>query len=266
MSIESAVFLMYHELEVPPRRLDRAEPGYLRYVVRAADFQRQMQFLRDTGLRGSSVSEVLHGSTPRALAITFDDGSESDLFAAAALLADLSFGATFYVTRGFLGTRGHLSNAQLRELSAAGFEIGCHSESHPYLTDLSVAALEREMVQPKRALEQLLGRAVHHFSCPGGRWNPQVASVARQGGYLSVATSRPVVNTRSTDPFRLGRVAVLRQTDLAAFGRLSRGAGLWRRRLPELALAGMKRLVGNSAYDRLRRLVLGRSGDQGAPP
>ena len=69
---------------------------------------------------------------------------------AAPILQEFGFGATFYITVGFLGKPGYLSEAQVRNLSSLGFEIGCHSLTHPYLTDLDDSFLHDETVRSKR--------------------------------------------------------------------------------------------------------------------
>lgn len=259
MAEPSIVFLMYHELEQPGRTLCDSQPGYVRYVLRATDFQAQMKLLQNQGWRGVSVGEAIGFPDYKSVAITFDDGSETDLLCAAPVLRQLGFGATFYITAGWLGQRGYLSPGQLRELSALGFEIGCHSMTHGYLTDLDESGLQREIAGPKSQLEQVIGRPVEHFSCPGGRFDRRVAKVAAQAGYRTLATSRIQANSKSTDPFALGRIAVMRSTSLGQFSELCSGRGLWRSRVSlQLREAGRK-LLGNSIYDRLRNALLGYS-------
>jgi len=249
---------MYHELESPGRQLAQAEPGYVRYVLRAADFRSQMELIKQAGWKGVSVGESVGSFAEKTVAISFDDGCETDLLIAAPILRNLGFGGTFYITTGFLGRRGHLSPSQLRELAALNFEIGCHSRTHAYLTDLTRNDLHREVAESKMELEQILGSAVQHFSCPGGRYNSQVAAVAREAGYQTVATSRIHANSQTSDPMALGRVAVLRATSQADFQRLYQGQGLWRMNLQVQLAAATKKLLGNSAYDRLRAALLHR--------
>ncbi|MDP9160200.1 MAG: hypothetical protein M3O09_08215, partial [Acidobacteriota bacterium] len=82
-STQHIVYLMYHELEVPQRPLCQSELGYVRYIVRESSFRAQMQRLPKMGYRGLSVPEALTSSTTPAVAITFDDGCETDLLVAA---------------------------------------------------------------------------------------------------------------------------------------------------------------------------------------
>lgn len=249
------VFLMYHELELPSRPLCQNDPGYVRYIISAEKFSAQMRQIHELGLRGVSVSEALKFAEP-AVCITFDDGCETDLISAAPVLKEFGFGGTFYAVSGFIGKPGYLSVAQLGELQSQGFEIGCHSMSHPYLPDLDDAGLQREIAEAKVMLEQMLGTPVQHFSCPGGRYDHRVAHVAKIAGFATVATSIPRANTPVADLFALGRVAILRRAKPADFANICRGKSLWKSKLAMDARDRAKRVLGNTFYDRVRRFLL----------
>jgi len=256
MSASGTACLMYHEIELPGRSLCDADPGYARYAVSLDSFTKQLQLLRDSGRPGVNVSQMLT-NPGNAVALTFDDGCETDLITAAPTLAKLGFQATFYLTVGFLGRRGFMTRQQARDLGDAGFEVGCHSISHPYLTDMDQGGLQLEIAGAKKQLEDIVGRAVKHYSCPGGRWDQRVVAVAKQAGYESVATSQVGMNTPATDPFCLSRIAITRDLALADFQRLCSGEGLWDQQLRTRALGMAKRLIGNAAYNRLRSALLG---------
>jgi hypothetical protein len=70
-----------------------------------------------------------------------------------------------------------------------GFEIGCHSMTHAYLSDIAEPELKREIVDAKNKIEQLLGHAIDHFSCPGGRYDKRALDTARRAGFRTVANS-----------------------------------------------------------------------------
>lgn len=251
------VFLMYHELELPGRTLCQSEPGYVRYILSESDFRSHIDSLKQRGWQGWSVSEALSFPEGRGVGITFDDGCETDLLAAAPLLRESNFGATFYVTTGFVGKPGYLRIAQLRELHGLGFDIGCHSMTHPYLSDVDASSLQREIAGAKSQLEQWIGTRVEHFSCPGGRYNQRVQNAVRSAGYTTMATSKSQGNGRGADRFALGRVAILRGTSAEKFESLSCGQGLWRLSLEDGARQALKRTLGNSTYDKVRGVILG---------
>lgn len=246
---------MYHELELAGRTLCQSEPGYVRYVLTLDQFRRDMSTIQQLGLQGTNISQVLKFSA-HSIAITVDDGCETDLIAMAPLLKDFGFSATFYVTAGFLGKKGFLSPSQLQELSSLGFEIGCHSMTHAYLTELNDSGLKREIADSKIMLQQIIGKSVEHFSCPGGRCDSRVSNAAQEAGYHTLAHSVPRGNASNSDRFSLGRVAMTRDLSQDAFARICRGENLWKLELKAGLLTGARRVLGNPAYDRIRAMFL----------
>jgi len=245
-------FLMYHEIDVPGRELSRDFKGHVPYVVPHNEIRSQLQFLRGNGWRGLTVTDALAviGNSGQKVAVTFDDGSETDLYAAA-LLHDAGLRATFYVIAGWLGRPGYLSPGQMRELHGSGFEIGCHSMNHTHLSNLSYRELEIELAHSKARLQQILGTAIHHFSCPGGFWDRRVARIAKECGYRSVATSRVGCNTHDSDPYRLSRICILRGMRLEDFKSACRGNGLFLKQARERMAAIPKTILGADLYIRL---------------
>ncbi len=248
---------MYHELELPGRPMCQSVPGYVRYILPLESFRRQMAWLKEQGWRGLNVSQALNYSSEPSVCITFDDGCETDLIAAAPVLREFGFTATFYLTSGFLGTPGYLNAGQVRELDALGFEIGCHSMTHPYLSDLAEPELKREIVDAKLQIEQIVGHAIEHFSCPGGRYDQRTLQMARQAGFETVANSQYYANSPATSHYELGRVGLLRDVTLDQFIANCHGRGLWKKRLPYQVRRSAQRVLGNQAYDRLRAVLLG---------
>ena len=259
MATPRVVFLMYHELELAGRKLCRCEPGYLRYILPLETFRQQMAWMKNFGWSGLNVGEALHYPAQPSVCITFDDGSETDLIAAAPILREFGFNATFYLTTGFLGTPGYLNFSQVRDLDAQGFQIGCHSMTHRYLSDLPEPELKREVVDAKLQIEQIVGHPIEHFSCPGGRYDQRTLQMARRAGFRTVANSRFYANSSSTSPYELGRVAMRRDLTIEEFGATCHGRELWKKRLQHQARRSVQRVLGNRAYDHLRAVLLGES-------
>jgi peptidoglycan/xylan/chitin deacetylase (PgdA/CDA1 family) len=257
MANSRIVFLMYHELELAAREFCQSEAGYARYILPVATFRSQMEWIRQSGFRGLCVGEALTYPSAASVCITFDDGCETDWIAGAPVLLELGLGATFYVTAGRLGTPGYLSESQLRELNAQGFEIGCHSMTHPYLSDIGESDLKREIIDAKDRIEQALGHKIEHFSCPGGRYSERALDMASRAGFKSVANSEFHANAPSTNRYKLGRVAMLRSLTLPEFGAICQGRGLWKKQIAHGVRRGAQFLLGNKHYDRLRAALLG---------
>jgi peptidoglycan/xylan/chitin deacetylase (PgdA/CDA1 family) len=252
-------FLMYHELERPGRALAHSEPGYVRYAVSESRFGDELAWLASAGLRGISVRDACANdfSSAGRVVITFDDGCETDWVVAAPRLLERGFGATFYVVSDWIGSRGgFLEPSQLRQLADAGFEVGSHSATHAFLSDLGSVELQRELVDSKKKIAAIIGRDVTALSCPGGRWNRAVADAARAAGYTTMATSRIGANGPGADRFALARCAIQRDTPQATFEAFARGRGLSGLQLRDRALTAAKTLLGNRLYVSLRNAAL----------
>jgi peptidoglycan/xylan/chitin deacetylase (PgdA/CDA1 family) len=95
--------------------------------------------------------------------------------------------------------------ADVRALSAAGFEIGFHTREHHVLTRLDDTALEAALRFGRAELEGLVGRSLDLIAYPHGEVDQRVASAARAAGYrMGFATDREAVRPDS-NPLRLGR-------------------------------------------------------------
>lgn len=125
----------------------------------------------------------------RVVAITFDDGFESDVTQALPLLQQHGAVATFFITPGFIGQTGYLNWEQVRQLASAGMAVGSHSLTHACLSTLTEDQLREELVGSRHRLEDALGVPVTLLSLPGGFYNRRVLAAAWEAGYTLVGTS-----------------------------------------------------------------------------
>ena len=95
----------------------------------------------------------------------------------------------------------------MRELIGAGWEIGAHTLTHPDLTGVSAAQLEREVAGSKRLLERRFGIEVDFFCYPGGRFDARVVREVKAAGYVGATTTREGL-ARRDEPFTLRRIRV----------------------------------------------------------
>lgn len=256
--LDHTPFLMYHELGRAGRPLCSTDPGYVRYVVGESVFEQHVAHIASLGMRGVSATQWIAqpvSTTPRVV-ITFDDGCETDLIAAAPILVQRGFGATFYLTVDFLARPGFLTHAQVRELAATGLEIGCHSMSHAYLSDLDNVALHREVVDSKQRLEEIAGVRVRSFSAPGGRYDARLLPLAREAGYDSIATSKAMQNASARPAGLLGRTAITFETTMSQLDATLDGRDLGARQSRDRMLGAAKKVLGNHLYERLRSALL----------
>ena len=122
-------------------------------------------------------------TSPPELTITFDDGHRSNLQAATEL-AELGIRATVFVTPSFCIDRSDfLKPAELRALHRIA-DVGAHGYTHRPLTALDRRVLDREIVDCKAWLEDILGAEVRYMAAPGGYINDRNGSLSA-GYHLS---------------------------------------------------------------------------------
>jgi peptidoglycan/xylan/chitin deacetylase (PgdA/CDA1 family) len=123
-------------------------------------------------------------TTRHVVALTFDAGANAD--AVPSILATLRrdhVPATFFLTGNF--TRAFPAAA--RAISVAGYRIGDHTISHPYLTPLSDAAVRREIVGGARQITAVTGASpVPLFRFPYGDASARTIAIANRAGYVPV--------------------------------------------------------------------------------
>jgi peptidoglycan/xylan/chitin deacetylase (PgdA/CDA1 family) len=153
----------------------------------------------------------------RSAVITFDDGYASVATSGLPLLQRFGVPATVFVIAGRIGgdnqwpgqwkdiAREPLLDARaIGELTAAGMSLGCHSLSHPRLTELDGAALQAETLDAADRLEQVTRAPVRHFAYPYGIRGGREIEMARKR-FRTALTADCGVVTSSSEAFELPR-------------------------------------------------------------
>lgn len=217
--------LMYHSVTS-----GAATPPW-KWAISQQRFCEQLGLLKAAGWSAIRFSELLHpDSLPaKAVAITFDDGY-ADNYAAFEALAARDMCATWFIVSRDVGGRSSwtdpgaptlpmLTGAQLREMQAAGMEIGSHTRSHARLTQVDAASLTDEVAGSRRELSELLDRDVDSFAYPYGLFDDAAVAAVREAGYKIACTTRSGPALRNTDVLRVKRLSVYAADDPASFAR-----------------------------------------------
>ncbi|MGX6608066.1 polysaccharide deacetylase family protein [Micromonosporaceae bacterium Da 78-11] len=212
--------LLYHSVGRAPSSW--VEP----FTVAPEVFRRHLEIVAESGRQLLTVSELrlaLDGRIAmpaRPAVLTFDDGFADLLDVAAPLLARHAITASVYLTTGFVDGRSPggdrmISWAGLRDLQAAGHEIGGHSVTHPQLDTLSTGAARREITACRDTLQDTLGRPVESFAYPHGYSDARVRRLVAAAGFTSACAVRDTHASRADPRYALSRLMIRRNTSTA---------------------------------------------------
>lgn len=223
--------LSYHKIGAGPGGWDTW------YYVSEAIFETQLTWLHKDGWQTIDCAAFLRGlrepeSLPeRALLLTFDDGYRTMRTVAMPILQRFAMSGIVFVPTAFIGGMNTFDAGNepdepmagwddLRALEQGGVSVQSHAVSHPSFSKLTPSQMEEELRDSKLTLEAGLGKSVEVFAFPygDGGMNPeQTTELLRKTGYAAACLyGGGPVTLPASDPYRLTRLAMGPDTDLAA--------------------------------------------------
>jgi peptidoglycan/xylan/chitin deacetylase (PgdA/CDA1 family) len=202
--------LMYHRIAP-----DRESRESIRELVVAPEvLSAQLGALHGAGWRTITLRDLaghMQSGTPapaKTFVLTIDDGWADGYTYALPILRRLGYVATYFVISDRIGTSSMLSAAQLRELEAAGNEIGNHTKTHPDLRYETPARVRREIEEGSDGIARAIGHRPASFSYPRGGVDLWMLPLVAETADLQVAvTTREGPETWATR-YRMPRMAV----------------------------------------------------------
>lgn len=213
----TAPILLYHHIA------EYKNPN--RYYVPPATFAEQMRWLYENGYTAITLTQLTDvirrgGDLPaRPVVITFDDGDADVYQNAFPIMRQYGFVGVFYLVANRMNGQDVVPNDALREMVAAGWEMGSHSNSHVDLTE-DHDLLPVEVFGSKKALEDALGVAIQSFAYPFGAIDPSVANAVANAGYTSAVGLGISTRHGMNSLYYLSRMEVRAEYDLAEFAAL----------------------------------------------
>jgi peptidoglycan/xylan/chitin deacetylase (PgdA/CDA1 family) len=197
-------------------------------------FEAHLRFLAGHRYPTVGFTELVDGTSGRAVAVTFDDAFRSVYDLAYPIMSELGMTGTVFAVTAFPGSETMswdgvdqwiggeferemepMSWDQLGQLQEAGWEIGSHTHTHPRLTTLSDDELNEELERSRVICSERMGRDCRSIAYPYGDHNARVVAAARAAGYETACTlpSRP----HRPEPLRWPRVGVYHADTLSRF-------------------------------------------------
>ena len=180
-------------------------------------FRGQMQALKDARIPVIPMKDFLAWRRGEkdipdpAVVITMDDGWKSVYTLALPVMKEFEYPFTVFLYKKFVnGGSKSMSTAEIKELLAAGGEIGSHSVSHPYKAKIESmyrkspaggeTFLRTEMKDSRQFFEDLFAVKVPTYAYPGGYHSEREQEIGKEAGYEAMFTVNPAKVTWDT-PF-----------------------------------------------------------------
>ena len=215
--------LMYHSV-------DQHSYDYL--TVSTGQFARQIEHLASNYqvVTVRSICQFLRGEAqmpPRPVLITFDDGLKDNIDWALPVLERSQASAVFFIISSYLGADNswdhkaprivpHMTDADVRALQGAGYEIGNHTLTHQRLSKLPDETLAREFNASHAFLTGLLDSPPVAFSYPYGDADDRSQALCRSLYPFGFATVRQGCFDWSVAPANIRRIYVSPEDSPAA--------------------------------------------------
>ena len=165
--------LCYHRIE---------EGKESEYKVTPATFSAHIQILADSGYHSISPDQLynyLANNKPlpdKPFMITFDDSRVEHAKIAAPILEKHGYRGVFFIMTITYNKKNYMTTDQIAQLAKAGHTIGLHSWDHTMATKyIEDADWQKQVVQPKKKLEGITGKAVNYWAYPYGICNSKTA-------------------------------------------------------------------------------------------
>ncbi len=263
--------LLYHSLSA-----EATEP-YRRFSMDPGQFTEQMEHIVAGGYTSLTVAQLLaalagpiDAMPERPIVITFDDGFQDMHSVALPVLTRLNLHSTAYIVTAHLGgtsrwlaplgeaERPLLSAGQVRELDAAGVEIGAHGHRHIALDEIPFGQAAREIDTSRARLEEIVGHPVATFAYAYGYHTGRIKRYLRTCGFESACGVKQALSYPGDDRFALARAIVGSDMPMEAVDSWIRGEGLhigWRGERPQTKgwriARRMKRAISGRAQSEL---------------
>ncbi|MFE4107608.1 polysaccharide deacetylase family protein [Almyronema epifaneia] len=170
------------------------------FDVTPDELEQDFELIRANGLTPVSLDQLVHHlrtGTPlpdKPILLTFDDGYAGHYTYVYPLLKRYRYPATFSVFTGKLdgdiAGRSTLTWQQVQQMAEDPLiTFAAHSVTHPRdLRPLTDAALQQEVFESKRLIEEKLGQPIRYFTYPEGKYDERVAQVVADAGYSAALT------------------------------------------------------------------------------
>lgn len=182
-------------------------------------FTQQLEFLQQQKIPLVSTQEISERIArgerlpEHAVMLTVDDAYRSFYEAGMPIIRQFGVPVSLFVNTDSVGTPGYMSWDEIREVAAAGVEIGNHTATHAYLVEMSASEnfeqwqqrVRDDILSAQQAFAQELGFKPNVFAYPYGEYSPEIIDILKDLGFIAAYAQQSGVIHSQFDPFILPR-------------------------------------------------------------
>ena len=178
-------------------------------------FERQLAYLAENDFTVMALGDAVTwlkrsaGNNDKVVVLTIDDGYRSFYNHGFPLLKKYGFDATLFINTIHIGQKDYMTWEQLKEVSRAGIEIGCHSHKAEHFLNMSdqdmLHNFKADLKKYRAALKENLGIESDVYSYPFGEFNAQLELIVKNSGFRVACAQNSGVISSDSDLFSIPR-------------------------------------------------------------
>lgn len=143
------------------------------------------------------------------VAITIDDAFISVYKEAFPRFQSYGFPVTLFVATNAIdrGLKGYASWDQIREMQAAGVDIGSQSHTHPHMHQIDLDKARQEIDTSNNRFIEELGIKPTLFAYPYGEYTPEIRDLIQEMGFYAAFGQHSGIMHKTLNPYEFPRFA-----------------------------------------------------------
>ena len=178
--------LCYHHIRDPKPGQSESMKSY---SVSATQFAQQMKALKDSGyetvLPNQLYDYLVHGGTlpPKPVMLTFDDTDEEQFSIGYQEMKKYGFKGVFFIMTISINRPRYMTKEQIKQLADEGNAVESHTWDHNRVTKYQGEDWEKQLVKPRKTIEDITGKSATYFAYPFGLWNQAAIPELKKAGF-----------------------------------------------------------------------------------
>lgn len=140
-----------------------------------------------SGCQSNCIIETLetydHCNSDKQIALSFDDGPSDYTLTLLNYLNSINVKAVFFVIGQNMTTK--MQNI-VKQVSRSGHDIGIHTWTHPYLTQLTDIQVKDEITKTAKLIRKITGKVPKYFRPPYLDYDKRIDTIVKSFGYTTI--------------------------------------------------------------------------------